>query len=97
MLFQEVFSGVMSPIIQKLQNKLHRQCPAVSKQQAVDGAPTLRGQEGLCPGSGHRVSAAQTKTDVKYSSKNWQWHKKAVVHISLDKSFPWLCIQKVPN
>lgn len=70
MLFQEVFSGVMSPIIQQVQNKLHRQCLAVSKQQAVDGAPTLGGQEGLCPGSGYRVSAVQTKTGVKYSSKN---------------------------
>lgn len=47
MLFQEVFSGVTNPIIQKLQNKLHRQRPAVSKQQAVDGAPLLRGRGAL--------------------------------------------------
>lgn len=40
MLFQDAFSGVMSPIIQKLQNKLHR----VWKQQSVDRAPKRGGR-----------------------------------------------------
>lgn len=36
----------MNPIIQKLENKLHKQRPAVLKQQAVDAAPTTQGQGG---------------------------------------------------
>lgn len=87
----------MNPITQELQIKLHRQCPAELKQQAVDGAPTVGDQETLPWLRAQRASALQTTTGSKDSSKNWQWHTKAVVHILLDMSFPQLCIQKVPN
>jgi len=76
MLFQEVFSGVTSPITRKLGNKLRRQRRAVRQRQAAGGAPALEGLEDLCPGSGCRASAVQTKPDVKYSSESWQWHAK---------------------
>lgn len=86
----------MNPITQKLQNELHRQCPAELKQQAVGGDPTVGNQGAVCLGSEYRASAVQTTTGSKDSPKNWQWHTKAVVHTSLDTSFPQLCIQKVP-
>lgn len=40
-------------------------------------------QEALCLGSEFRASALQTTTGSKDSSENWQWHTKAVAHISL--------------
>lgn len=39
--------------------------------------------EALCLGSEFRASALQTTTGSKDSSENWQWHTKAVVHISV--------------
>lgn len=80
LVFQEDFSGVMNPISQEVQNELHRQRPAELKQWMLVGLPQW-GSRRHCLGSEYGTSAVQTATGSNHSSKNWQWHTEAVVHI----------------
>lgn len=54
-----------------------------SRISCTDRVLLSRHQEALCLGSEYRASALQTTAGGKDSSKNCQWHTKAVVPISL--------------